>query len=271
MDEWRKNFPASSPLFDPVRGVAAALAGCDHWPSLDDYNALLNPPIHTAGGSVLGFVPQAGKPARMEDKYEARIYLQGEVQTRTENWHDLFNALVWLAFPLAKITINARHFESISQSTGDGNRDRAQDALTLFDESGLVVLYSDDDLAHLLEGFQWHELFHVKRQAVNERMRFMVFGHSLYEKALKPYIGFTGKGLLLRVDAEFFSMPMEKQLKYVDERVADRLSLQGTISSSDLSPVPLLGVPGWWRDNEDERFYANERYFRAPRNAGRLR
>lgn len=265
MDEWQQNFLQSSPMFEPLRGVGAALAGRDRWPTLEDYNALLNPLIHTASGAALRFVPQAGKPARMEDKYEARIYLNGEVQTRTENWHDLFNALVWLAFPCTKSALNARHYESISRTAGEGNRDKTQDALTLFDESGVVVLYADDEMANLLLGFQWHELFWVWRKSVNERMKFMIFGHSLYEKALKPYIGFTGKGLLLKVEDDFFRLETEEQLSVVEGLMTGIFSGNGMMSSQNFAPVPLLGVPGWWMENEDVRFYANTRYFRAPK------
>lgn len=266
MDEWQQNFLASSPMFGPLRSVGGALAELDRWPMLEEYNALLNPPICTASGVALSFVPQSGKPAHMEEKYESRIYLNGEVQTRTENWHDLFNALVWMAFPRTKTVINARHFASISKSAGKGNRDKTQDALTLFDESGVVVLYSDDEMVNLLQNHQWQELFWVRREAVNACMKFVIFGHSLYEKALKPYIGFTGKVLLLRVEEAFFDMTEEEQMKSLDGLMSNRFSA-GKISSKDLSPLPMLGVPGWWKDNENAIFYENKRYFR-PRNIG---
>jgi hypothetical protein len=264
MDEWRQRFLDASPMFEPLRGVGSALAELERWPTLDDYNVLLHPPIPTASGAEIGFVPQAGKPAHMEDKYESRIYLAGEVQTRTENWHDLFNALVWLAFPRTKAAINARHFASITESRGEGNRDKTQDALTLFDESGVVVLYSDGDLASLLQDHQWQELFWARRQSVNACMKFVIFGHSLYEKALKPYIGITGKGLLIKVEDAFFSQTPETQLEIADGLMAAFFSGKGQISSRDLSPVPLLGVPGWWPENVDALFYLNTRYFRPP-------
>lgn len=250
-------------MFEPLAGVGASLSGLDGWPTLADYNELLEPPIYTSSGARLSFAPQAGKPARMEDKYEARIYLRGEVQTRTENWHDLFNALAWLGFPRSKTALNARHFESISRSEGEGNRAKAQDSLTLFDESGVVVLYSDDELAQLLLDFKWKELFWLRRQSVYARMKFVVFGHSLHEKALKPYIGFTGKGLPIKVDEAFFSLSNEAQLGVLDGLIAERFSGNVPIDSRDLTPVPLLGIPGWWKDNEDGLFYANERYFRT--------
>ena len=33
----------------------------------------------------------------------------------------------------------------------------------------------------------------------------------------------------------------------------------------ELSPLPVLGVPGWWKDNEQESFYDNTGYFRPGR------
>ncbi len=262
MDEWKKNFLNLSPMFEPLRDAGRSIEQLDRWPTLDELNAQLSPTIQTAGGAPIKFVAQGVKPACTEDKYEARIYLTGEVQTRTENWHDLFNALVWLTFPRTKSALNARHFEMIFQTSEAGNRGKTQDALTLFDESGVVVLYSDDGMADLLRGFQWHDLFWKRRQEMNELLGFMIFGHSLYEKALNPYIGFTGKGLLLKVDSNYFSLDMATQKEIIDVLLAERLSSDWPIRAQDLTPVPLLGVPGWWEGNEEEAFYANTRYFR---------
>jgi hypothetical protein len=39
--------------------------------------------------------------------YECRIWETGEVETRPDNWHDFFNALVWLSFPQTKIAVSA--------------------------------------------------------------------------------------------------------------------------------------------------------------------
>jgi len=33
----------------------------------------------------------------------------------------------------------------------------------------------------------------------------------------------------------------------------------------ELSPLPVLGVPGWWPDNERESFYDDADYFRSGR------
>lgn len=266
MDEWRQNFLASSPMFEPLCGVGACVETHTDWPALDAYNALLDPGITSLNGARLKFAPQSPKPVSLEDKYEARIYLRGEVQTRTENWHDLFNALVWLAFPLTKATLNARHYEAIVQSTHSANRGKTRDALTLFDESGIVVLYSEDELAGLLKGFEWKALFHARRQDVLKHMRFVIFGHSLYEKALNPYIGFTGKGLLLRVEQALIDKLSTGQASALDSMLAARFAPDNTIAAQDFTPVPLLGIPGWWKANESGEFYDNSGYFRpAPK------
>jgi hypothetical protein len=253
---WLPGFARFSPLYEPLRPLADELA---HWPDLDALNALSTPEIGTASGQPLRFVSQVGKPVPMEEKYEARIYLTGEVQTRLENWHDFFNALVWLVFPQSKAALNARHFAAISQVNSGGNRDKSRDVLTLFDESGVVALYSDESLADLIRDFRWKELFWERRQEVVEKMRFMVFGHSLYEKALKPYIGLTGKALLIKVDEGFFNQPSALQTRLADEMIAGAFAQTIPVN---LTPLPLLGVPGWWADNASSDFYENAAYFR---------
>lgn len=261
MDEWRQHFLNSSPMFEPLRGVGESVEKLERWPTLDELNALLSPSIRTASGAAIRFVPQDGKPRCMEEKYEARIYLTGEVQTRTENWHDLFNALVWLAFPETKAAINVLHFAAISQSASaeTGNRGKTQDVLTLFDESGVVVLHADDEQANLLREHRWTELFWERRQAVTERMKFVIFGHSLYEKALKPYVGFTGKGLLIKTSDTCPESPAAKQCQGWDEMISRTLEGSGR---GALTPVPILGVPGWCAENDMAAFYENQAYFR---------
>jgi len=54
-----------------------------------------------------------------EAQYEPRCYLKGEVPTRAHNWHDLFNALVWLTFPATKAVINARHYHALTDAMLD--------------------------------------------------------------------------------------------------------------------------------------------------------
>jgi hypothetical protein len=192
------------------------------------------------------------------------------VQTREHNWHDLFNALVWLTFPQAKAAINTRHYHAMINAPADGTNRRGEvrDMGTLFDESGVIVVYSDAELAALLRDFQWRELFWQRRERVSTSMGFYLFGHGLYEKAMRPYIGLTGQGLLLAVERDFFGWPLEQRLVHLDGLLADYLNApQHCRNTRELNPVPLLGVPGWTPENSEKAYYDNTVYFRP----GRLR
>lgn len=259
-EAWLPGFASISPLFDSLADMCKLMAEKNRWPGLDDFNALLNASVLTASGRRLVFVPQCGKALQMEETYEARIFLSGEVQTRTENWHDFFNALVWLSFPRTKAALNARHFELIKAEASNGNRCKTRDVLTLFDESGLVVLYSDDSLAELIRDFRWKELFWARRHELAGKMQFMIFGHSLYEKALRPYIGLTGKAMLLKVPSDFLCMHIKDQVSLADDLISRQFDRNAP--NPVLTPLPVLGVPGWWNENKSLSFYENTGYFR---------
>ena len=49
--------------------------------------------------------------------------------------------------------------------------------------------------------------------------------------------------------------------------LADRLRGGDLLDvTKDLSPLPLMGVPGWWGGGQDEAFYADKDVFRPPRS-----
>ncbi len=267
---WDQDALLQSPLFAPLHPVIARLAA-EPFPTLEDFNALLEayqPEIAVQQGGALRFVEQGRGRLAFEAQYEPRCYLTGEVQTRRDNWHDLLNALVWLTFPNAKAAINTRHYHALTNALlatdSTSQRGAVRDTNTLLDESGVIVAYADAELAGLLRDFQWKELFWARRERVNSHMGFYVFGHGLYEKALQPYIGMTGQGLLLAVEADFFNWPQAQQLAHLDCALADYLAdPQHCRSTRELSPVPLLGVPGW--AEQTAGYYDNSDYFRPGR------
>ena len=266
--EFERDSLLQSVLFAPLHAAIANLKA-DQFPTQDELNALLhNRGIAVQGGRELRFAaPQAGRLA-FEEQYEPRCYLTGEVQTRAENWHDLFNALVWLTFPKAKAAINARHYRALTDINAEmsSQRGAVRDANTLLDESGVMVPYADEGLADLLRNFQWRELFWQRRDEVRSSTGFYIFGQGLFEKAMQPYVGMTGHGLLIRVEQGFFGLPIEQPLAYLDDKVAEYLAdSQHCRCTHELSPVPLLGVPGWSVDNECSSYYDNTAYFRSGR------
>ena len=142
-------------------------------------------------------------------------------------------------------------------------RSPARDALTLFDESGIIVLSDKRALLEHIPAFNWHQLFWRDRAQLGQHMLFMPFGHALMEKMLQPYLGMVAKVILIEVEPVFFSLTQSEQCAWCDAELA-RLVLNTTLFAApkNLLPLPFLGVPGWDARNETEAFYANTAYFR---------
>lgn len=262
---WDGSFPARSPMFGPLAALAP-YQDAQAWPAVDmlaRWAAQRRPGLVSGGGRPLRLVEQhAGDPGAMQ--YEERIYERGELPVRGCNWHDFFNVLVWLAFPLTKAALNARHHAAIPSDAALSKRGAARDALTLLDESGILILSNDPLLLDHIRSFRWKALFCDERHRLEAALRCYVFGHGLFEKALKPYVGLTAHALLLDV-AE---LPRAADLDAVDAlaaaAVADPARFRETRA---LAPFPVLGMPGWWPQNEDLAFYDNADYFRPGRRA----
>jgi len=99
-------------------------------------------------------------------------------------------------------------------------------------------------------------------------VKFFLFGHAIYEKALRPFTGVTARAVIFPVSVDFFRLAPESQLETLDEKLAEYVSDPKHFNrTADLAPVPILGVPGWNAENERESYYENESYFRAGRKA----
>jgi hypothetical protein len=233
----------AAPFFDAVRAEWNALGGHHDRESL---NALA-----ASRGARVRFV---APPSNLTGVgYERAIAASGEVPTR-DNAHDFFNALQWLAFPRTKTAINEGHLRHMSPA--NGTRPAARDVLTMVDESGIIVASDDPGLLDLLREFRWRALFVDRRMDVVAHMRFALIGHGLMEKALRPFIGLTGKAILLHIDSD----------TSLDAAAAGWLMDDAhLLRPHALAPLPLLGVPGWDARNENPAFYDDTAYFRPGR------
>ena len=191
--------------------------------------------------------------------YEKRIHENGEVVTRTGNAHDLFNALCWLAFPRVKRACNAMH---VRYGTGRdaSQRGPVRDAVTLFDESGVIALSASSALAELLELRQWRALFAERRNEALRDLRFFVCGHALYEKLQRPYAGITARMIVVPVSRDLFAAGIATLRQTADEG-ASRV-LCKVRSPHDLLPLPIAGIPGWDPRNANPVFYDDRSVFR---------
>jgi hypothetical protein len=256
---WDRDALAASPRFAALHALLAQLPA-ERAPSLDELNAL---------AASRGLVNAAGRPVRFVRAegpldYETHVHATGEVPTRDATWHDRFNALAWLAFPAAKAAINRLH--AAHRAEGAQGRGTARDVLTLFDEDGLLMATADTQLADLLRGFRWRELFVQRRADVRRDARFLGFGHALHEKLLAPFRGLTAKVVVVEVDRASLDGPAAALVAKVDASLAAMLDSATLLASTrSLAPLPVQGIPGWWEANEDPAFYDDAGQFRSGR------
>lgn len=260
---WNRWDLLASPAFATLAPLIEQLPE-DHFPTLAELNKICDAREVASGNGVpIEFVPQE---AKTDEPYETRVYARGKVLTRSRNWHDLFNALVWITFPRSKAAINRHHYREMLARQAEGLRGTPRDVLTLFDESGVLVVSSEPELDALLREFKWKELFWQHRGELIESMRCYVFGHSIYEKALQPYKGITAKTLIFDVPARELERPVPQQLATLDARLAKYFSEPEALAATEgYAPLPVLGIPGWSADNEDERYYEDSQHFRPGR------
>jgi hypothetical protein len=263
-DSWRGAEAAAlrAPIFAPLRPLIDALPR-DRWPTHEELTSLARGAA-TSRGMPVRFVPPREGGDRLN--YERHIAATGEIDTRPENWHDLFNALVWAAFPKAKSAINAQHAAILEERGEEEARRRGpeRDALTLFDEGGVIVVSASPALLQLIVDFRWKELFWRRRAELEEKMRFFAFGHALYEKALDPYVGIVAKTVFLPANDFFFMLAPGSQVERVDALLAAHFSSRARFPNpKSMAPMPVLGVPGWHPDTGRESFYDDPEHFRG--------
>ena len=84
----------------------------------------------------------------------------------------------------------------------------------------------------------------------------------MYESLLNPFIGLTAKFIPIEVSQSIITEPSSQNLEEIDHRLLKHLSYWQF--STKISPLPVLGVPGWY-PNQDKAFYQNTQYFMPKR------
>ena len=199
---WDPQFIASHRLMWPLARAASELRHPSVWPTLASLDALHAAHALHVGAPALRFASQI-KPRRMPrpvalgDRYDARIALHAEVPTRECNWHDLLNALCFATYPKSKHALHFRQYHALRRHVSDGAaqmpsaRTREQDALTLFDEGGVVVA-GTVEASRRLPPAAAHDTPSMQafatRLADCERdglARVVPFGHALFEHMIE--------------------------------------------------------------------------------------
>jgi hypothetical protein len=255
----------SRPWFDAVRPAFDRLQLRDDR-FIDAFNS---------GASELGLANHCGQPIRFVAQaelpegtaYEEFIGATGCVPTR-DNLHDFFNGLVWQTFPLIKRELNALQAAQIAEAGVGKSRGPARDAATIFDENAALLVLREGDagneLLDAMRGHRWREALHARAGMFGRDAELWLFGHALMEKLVAPRKAITAHVLSLRAPDEYFELSWDARRDWIDRRVAQKLHAD-ELATSRFSPLPVLGVPGWWPD-QDESFYADEDVFRPKRS-----
>ncbi|NDP63925.1 MAG: DUF3025 domain-containing protein [Polaromonas sp.] len=206
--------------------------------------------LNTEGQAPVRFVCQSDLPPGMA--YEQFIFERGMVPTR-DNLHDFFNGLCWMRFPETKKRLNQLQAAEIAVAGVNPLRGPVRDALTVFDENAAFLL-APPLLWQALEARDWQRLFVTLRPLWKEA-QLVLFGHALLEKLV-----YARKPITAHV---YQAQPAIDSIAKLDAWVAGDLSA-ARLAVKPFTPLPVLGVPGWWPGNEDFSFYDDASVFRPP-------
>lgn len=137
--------------FSGFRDLLDVFAKYRDWPDLREYEThwLTALGVVTAKGLPLRLVEQEPKSRRAKPRERSALYdvsvVDGALPTRSRNWHDFFNVMMFAAFPRAKQLLHARHRHILEHTLPleltrlPGARTVERDCLTILDEGGVVL------------------------------------------------------------------------------------------------------------------------------------
>jgi hypothetical protein len=240
------------------KGEFAAQQAVESTPLYETLNQCLTSPLR--------FVSQNSLPNGVA--YEQFIFHTQQCPTR-DGLHDFFNALYWDLFPRTKTRLNQLQAQQIAQLGTVRHRGSVRDYLTLFDENG-ALLIAPPEIWEALIAMDWQRLF-VTLRPLWQQARLIPFGHALLEKLVHPRKPITAHVYMTQITIENIAVEAINTrastnfYPILDESIAADLSA-AKFATKPFAPLPILGVPGWWADNENLDFYNDEAVFRKPRS-----
>lgn len=227
--DWRPGLDFGLSLFETITGATADFAKADDWPSLEDYqNFLTRRGITTRLGLPLRLVKNPAKRGRRRQApmpYEQRIYELGELPTRTQNWHDFFNLMIWGTFPRSKAAINERQVFSSRETPPQPPHPRTpeQNALTRFDEGGCIVVCEPGIHSRFAEEFSGYNQKPDTTLLHHPGVKVLVFGHAIYDCLLAGRADMGAQSLVLAMPGVPSSGIPEHFLQEVDAKCSELL------------------------------------------------
>ena len=242
------NVDWSAPWLAPIEELGQRVAASNDWRAALN-QAAVEAKVSNANGQPITFCAPFGADS---GAYESTVANTGSVPTRA-NLHDFFNALMFVRFPAAKARLNRLQSDAIAREGIRAARGPLRDAATLVDENGVLVVTQCAEIVDLLRNHEWTRLFVTQRAKFMREVNVIVFGHALLEKLQRPYRSITAHALPI-------PLSHSAQWAEVDDCVARQLDRN--LAPQALMPLPVLGVPGWWAQNECPDFYSDAGVFR---------
>ena len=189
----------ASDWFWPLRALGLTFRSHRRFPSPEELSAAFAERMSQLGLSHAPFAPlrfvaaekkkrrRAKTSIQVSDLYEGQVVEMHRVPTRENDWHDFFNAMAFTTFPRAKWALHQRQHGILRKRIGDGaprlpgSRTREQDALSLFDEGGVVVALTALDHARLAREAGDDVQGAVAALLESRKAIVIPFGHALYE------------------------------------------------------------------------------------------
>ena len=209
--------------------------------------------LNSLSASPLPFVSAEEQPKGQA--YESFIYSQQRIPTR-ENLHDFFGGLIWCHLPRLKTAMNRLQAAEIARDGAQGKRSALRNAITLLDESGLL-LHAPDAVWQALRARQWQRAL-LDLRPLWAQCQYFILGHGLLEQlSLQPHLALTAH--TLRVDLAAHAGNWDAAAcAALDASVLPHLAA----GHKPYTPLPVFGLPGWHADNSSADFYANRQIFR---------
>ena len=192
LDAWAnfQSWPAGAKLLM----ASADLQQLEEFPTPEEWQALASRRVDFANLALrFSLEEKPGQRARRKipkrslRSYEQWIFERGEIPTRAHNFHDFFNALIWMNFPRGKFALHRRAFKVQQEWANDpafveGKRSTLADRLTCFDEGGVVFeLGAAEDRSEVETILQSRDDKLKEEFVKSNSARFTLFGHGILE------------------------------------------------------------------------------------------
>jgi hypothetical protein len=258
--DWDPAFVGGHPAHRVLARAAACFVAAASWPDPSTWRDALErgglaAPLLTDGGARVAFAPSPPKsksrrrraPVEVARIYDEQIYVRGEVPSRVGSWHDYLNMLVWATFPSAKRALNARQRAALRAHVVDGAaripgaRTREQDALSMLDEGGVVILASRESEPSVSRAIERADAEALSALVHTNGAAVFAFGHALHEHLLSSTTAIRALAVHLVVEA--LPTTLDARVALADVELAHALSERRVLVGPTGAPaMPVMAA-----------------------------